>query len=81
MNQTWSSLLAAGLMLSVGGPVSRIAAQAGQLSARANADTSRPSVNPADAHFMSGMIIHHEQAVLMAGWAPSHGANVSLSFS
>src|SRR5881397_3631510 len=29
----------------------------------------------ADVHFMQGMIGHHAQAVLMAGWAPSHGAS------
>jgi uncharacterized protein (DUF305 family) len=29
---------------------------------------------PADAHFMAGMIPHHAQAVLIAGWAESHGA-------
>jgi uncharacterized protein (DUF305 family) len=28
----------------------------------------------ADIDFMSGMIPHHAQAVIMAGWAPSHGA-------
>lgn len=33
---------------------------------------------PADVHFMSGMIHHHAQAVLMAGWAPTHGASASL---
>ena len=27
---------------------------------------------------MSGMIHHHAQAVLIAGWAPSHGASASL---
>jgi uncharacterized protein (DUF305 family) len=27
---------------------------------------------------MSGMIAHHAQAVLIAGWAPSHGASESL---
>lgn len=29
----------------------------------------------ADVAFMSGMIGHHAQAVLMAGWAASHGAS------
>ena len=28
----------------------------------------------ADVNFMSGMIAHHAQAVIMAGWAASHGA-------
>ena len=28
----------------------------------------------ADVEFMSGMIPHHAQAVIMAGWAPTHGA-------
>jgi uncharacterized protein (DUF305 family) len=37
-----------------------------------------PSVNAADVEFMSGMIAHHAQAVLIAGWAPSHGASESL---
>ena len=32
----------------------------------------------ADVHFMAGMIGHHAQAVLMAGWAPSHGASAAL---
>src|SRR5262245_14347019 len=28
----------------------------------------------ADIEFMTGMIPHHAQAVIMAGWADSHGA-------
>jgi uncharacterized protein (DUF305 family) len=31
-------------------------------------------ITQADVDFMSGMIPHHAQAVLMAGWAASHGA-------
>jgi uncharacterized protein (DUF305 family) len=34
--------------------------------------------NAADVHFMSGMIPHHAQAVLIAGWAPSHGASMTV---
>lgn len=33
-----------------------------------------PAVNAADVEFMSGMIPHHAQAVLIANWAPTHGA-------
>jgi uncharacterized protein (DUF305 family) len=33
---------------------------------------------PADVEFLSGMIGHHAQAIQMAGWAPSHGANASI---
>ena len=36
------------------------------------------SVNPADVHFVSGMIAHHAQAVLMAGWAPANGASPAV---
>lgn len=31
-----------------------------------------------DVEFMSGMIHHHAQAVMIAAWAPSHGASQSL---
>ncbi|HWZ29278.1 MAG TPA: DUF305 domain-containing protein [Gemmatimonadales bacterium] len=34
--------------------------------------------SPADVAFMSGMIGHHAQAVLMAGWAVSHDASPTL---
>src|SRR5437867_843605 len=33
----------------------------------------------ADVDFMSGMIPHHAQAVIMAGWAPSHGAGKDVA--
>jgi uncharacterized protein (DUF305 family) len=33
---------------------------------------------PADVHFMSGMIYHHAQAILIAGWATSHGASPTV---
>jgi uncharacterized protein (DUF305 family) len=32
----------------------------------------------ADIHFMTGMIPHHAQAVVMAGWAASHGARSDI---
>ncbi|HEX7024790.1 MAG TPA: DUF305 domain-containing protein [Gemmatimonadales bacterium] len=46
--------------------------------ARAQADSSRFPYTTADIHFMSGMIGHHAQAIVMAGWAPGHGASPSV---
>ena len=45
---------------------------------QAKADSGRPAYTQADVHFMTGMISHHAQAVLMGGWAPSHGASPAL---
>ncbi|HMA45547.1 MAG TPA: DUF305 domain-containing protein [Gemmatimonadales bacterium] len=41
-------------------------------------DTGRFRYTAADVAFMSGMIHHHAQAVLMAGWAESHGAGSAV---
>ena len=41
---------------------------------QARPDLVRQPYGAADVEFMSGMIPHHAQAVVMAGWAPSHGA-------
>src|SRR6267143_4167110 len=41
-------------------------------------DSGRRGYTAADVHFMSGMIYHHAQAVLIAGWAPTHGASPSV---
>jgi uncharacterized protein (DUF305 family) len=46
--------------------------------AQATADNRHASYTAADVHFMSGMILHHAQAVLIAGWAPTHDASPSL---
>ena len=46
--------------------------------AKAKADSvNRPYTKP-DIDFMRGMIAHHAQALLMAGWARSHGAGLSV---
>ena len=47
-------------------------------AAQVTADTMRPTYNAADVAFMTGMIAHHAQAVMIAGWAPSHGASESV---
>jgi uncharacterized protein (DUF305 family) len=64
-------VLAAGLALVAGGGASRAAAQTAP-------DTGRFRYTAADVAFMSGMIHHHAQAVLMAGWAASHGASAAV---
>ena len=54
-----------------------------RLAAQDTAD--RPPVFPgqypvteADVNFITGMIAHHAQAIIMAGWAPTHGASASI---
>lgn len=46
--------------------------------ARARADSALHLYTAADARFMSGMIGHHSQAIVMAGWAASHGASPEI---
>jgi uncharacterized protein (DUF305 family) len=62
-----------------------IAVAAGRHSLLAQDTVDRPPVFPgqypvteADVHFISGMIGHHAQAIIMAGWAPTHGASASI---
>src|SRR5438093_13759540 len=47
-------------------------------AARAQADSAPARYSAADVHFMTGIIVHHAQAVLIAGWAPAHGARPAL---
>ena len=46
--------------------------------AQARADSIRHPYTQADVHFMSGMIGHHAQAIVMANWAPTHGASPAV---
>ena len=50
----------------------------GAAIAKARADSARHPYTRADVDFMSHMIGHHAQALVMAGWAPSHGASSSI---
>jgi len=43
------------------------------------AGLGRLPYSDADVEFMSGMIPHHAQAVIMAGWAPTHGARADVA--
>jgi uncharacterized protein (DUF305 family) len=52
------------------------AAVAGSSSSPAPAVVAQlPTASEADVEFLTGMIHHHAQALVMAGWAESHGAN------
>jgi uncharacterized protein (DUF305 family) len=46
--------------------------------AKARADSARMPSTAADARFMTGMISHHAQAIVMAGWAPTHEASPAI---
>lgn len=45
---------------------------------RARMDSASMRFTAADVHFMTGMIGHHAQALIMAGLAPTHGASPSV---
>src|SRR5216117_713709 len=51
---------------------------AGTSPAVAKAPPDRRGYTGSDVDFMSGMIYHHAQAILIAGWARSHGAGPSV---
>jgi len=48
--------------------------------AQSHVSSQAPSrdYTPADVAFMSGMIYHHAQALLISGWASSHGASADV---
>lgn len=46
--------------------------------AEARADSARYPYTQADIHFMTMMIGHHAQAVVMSRWAPTHGATPAI---
>jgi uncharacterized protein (DUF305 family) len=56
------------------------AAQQGEMAAiaRAKADSARYPYTQADIDFMSHMIGHHAQAIVMSHMAPTHGASPSV---
>jgi len=55
-----------------------IAGRSATASAQSSGTGGHPAYAPADAQFMTGMIAHHAQAVLIAGWAPTHGASPAV---
>jgi uncharacterized protein (DUF305 family) len=78
MQRSTRRLFSAGLILLVA--CAATAAERGGPQTAAPEPAARPDLvrepySQADIDFMAGMIPHHAQAVLMAGWAASHGAS------
>ncbi|HUF34487.1 MAG TPA: DUF305 domain-containing protein [Gemmatimonadales bacterium] len=72
-------LSACGTAARTGVPAPAAAADADdRIAARVGADSARRPYTEADIRFMTHMIHHHAQAVLMAGWAPSHEAGPAV---
>ncbi len=51
---------------------------AGSAAAIAAAEKAATAYTPADVEFMTGMVPHHAQAVIMSRWAESHGARADV---
>ena len=60
-----------------GAPASPVKSQPAAI-AEARADSVRHPYTTADVQFMQGMIGHHAQAIIMAGWAPTHDASPTV---
>jgi uncharacterized protein (DUF305 family) len=60
-------------------PVAAATAQSMTGVEQARRDSIRRPYTVPDIEFMSGMIHHHAQAIKMADWCPTHGANASLA--
>jgi uncharacterized protein (DUF305 family) len=63
-----------------GGARAQEQTRAGDLEAlyRARIESARGRFTEADVAFVTGMIHHHAQALVMAGWAPTHGASAAV---
>ena len=78
------SLLYTGLMLSAWASLGLaqtarpLAASDSAARARARADSAQLPYTAADVQFMTGMISHHAQAIVMAKMAPTHGASPAV---
>jgi uncharacterized protein (DUF305 family) len=59
-------------------PKSEPAVAVAQARVSDTAVNAQHAYTAADINFMNGMISHHAQALLMAGWAASHGASPSV---
>jgi uncharacterized protein (DUF305 family) len=68
----------AGAGLAAQKPAQATVATDTQARAADTAVDAQHNYTAADIQFMNGMIAHHAQALLMAGWAQSHGASPAV---
>ena len=73
-----AALLIAGCAGSHARPPDTFVMGAAGAMARAKADSARLPYTQADIDFMSGMIHHHAQAIVISRWAPTHGASPAV---
>jgi uncharacterized protein (DUF305 family) len=64
--------------VSATGSAQSVATSDSLAKARARADSLRLPYTAADVQFMTGMISHHAQAIVMAKMAPTHGASAAV---
>ncbi len=79
MTTNSSRILAAAIVSVFILPASGTAQTPSQADPKPRPDLVTQPYNQADVTFVSGMIPHHAQAVIMAGWAPSHGARPDVA--
>lgn len=71
-------VLAGAACATAGPPTQTPVARSVPVTARDTTVDAQHAYTPADIQFMNGMIAHHAQALLMAGWAESHGASPAV---
>lgn len=77
MSRIFARSIAAALLAALGSVVAGAAQQSNTApppDPKPRPDLVQYPYSPADVEFVQGMIPHHAQAVVMAGWGPSHGA-------
>jgi len=84
MSNSYARLMTAGVLSALvatgcGGATGSVRAPAAGGGKPLAAAAAAKGPNEADVYFMTGMIPHHAQAVVMAGWAPTHGARPDVA--
>jgi uncharacterized protein (DUF305 family) len=72
------SVSVAGTAYAQTGAAPAVSASEAAAMAKARADSAQYPYTQADVDFMTGMIAHHAQAIVMSHMAPTHGASASV---